>query len=327
MAEVGKMNPGGLPEDMKQADGDAMDAALSKFMEGDDEDELQGAPEEEREQEAEEADPVTQPEAEEAAEEGEGQPPQFSDFDYARALSALERDGWGTEDVQALSRDQVVRIGLKRDSVQKTVDGKFAEAARLKALLGETSPKEPNEGRPGTGDSAPAESSDPTAGADLASLAGPVVEAMEEGDTEKARAALVDLVTKASQPKPAGPDTALELLLADRAERRLSGRYEGDISKLRDLAANLGAIGRHADKQGLARFDALLEEALRIEDSEVKQNKTSTSRAPERRGARGPIASQPAKPKPATEREKQDDLIWAVLNGERDPSKLSSHMR
>lgn len=256
----------------------------------------------------------------EAPEEGSENTVEYTPTDRAKARLALGRDGWTDEEIDNLPEEAWVARGLARDANQRTVDGKLAEAGRLRHLTG-SQQEESNEGRRESDDSASAEFGDSqTAGANLASLAGPVVEAIEEGDTDKARDLLVELVQKAGQqatPQQQGVDPTLEIVLADRAQRRLEGRYEGDIPTLMGLAEKLGEEGFASDKKGLDRYDTLLDEALRrVGGGRVSQN-NSTSRARRRRGSAKPISgTKGTERKPDSQDERLDNAISLIMSKE-----------
>lgn len=245
--------------------------------------------------------------------------PSYTDDDYHTAWQALRRDGWSADSINAMDRGMLVQQGLERAERQREVDAAFSERAQLRRQLGLDS-TEASEGPDESGDSgASRESSDSSFGADLALEARPVAERIAElDDPEQIAQALAGFVAKAIQSQV---HQATELSqLEGRAQELADGRYEGDIRTLMDEAKLLGSAGRHANLSGMARFDALIEDALRLQGAGSQTN--STNRAEKRRGARPPIPSKRSTGKPRSADESVDARLRAIFAGERDVSKL-----
>ena len=245
--------------------------------------------------------------------------PSHTDDDYHAAWQALRRDGWSADSINAMDRDTLVQQGLERVERQREVDAAFAERAQLRRQLGLDS-TEASEGPDESGDSGDSrESSDSSVGADLALEARPVAERIAElDDPEQIAQALAGFVAKAVQSQM---HQATELSqLEGRARELAEGRYEGDISALMEEAQGLGSAGRHADLTGMARYDALIEDALRLQGAVPQTN--STNRAERKRGARPPIPSKRSTGKPRSADESVDARLRAIFAGERDVGKL-----
>lgn len=314
-----------IPLDEQAAHDAAVDALLESTL-AEDSDDL--PPQEEAEGEEEEDSfegPITYDEGEGDEEGSEEEPeettPEWSKDDLATAWQALRRDGWTPEDIEEMDEGKQVRLGLAARERQRQVDSKLS--ARGQQAAGDSDRSEASEGQAEFDDSGESREFDDSAvGADLALEARPVVEKlMELDDPEEGARLLADLVSKTSQKHV---QAALAVMrLEQRAEKRLAGQYEGDISKLMDEAQALGKAGRHADKTGVERFDALLEDALRLSGVEVARN-TSTNRSRKARAARPPMTGKRVSAKPRSEAERLDARLNAILNGERDTSKLRS---
>lgn len=313
-----------IPQDEQAAHDAAVDALLEATLAEDADDQPAEEPADEEEDSFE--GPITYDEADEgdavedeaAEEQPEETTPAWSEEDRANAFLALRRSGLEEEDIQAMSPDAMVRAGLRAREVQRKVDAKFATGQ----VDGGSDSSEAPEGQAEFDDSgASREFDDSAVGADLASEARPVVEKlMELDDPEEGAAMLADLVSKAAS-RQAAQQVQL-LRLEQRAAQRLGG-YEGDISKLMDEAQKLGQAGRHSDKTGMERFDALLDDAARLSGIEVSRT-TSTNRSAKSRAARPPMQGKRVAAKPRSEAERLDARMNAILNGERDVSKLRS---
>ena len=313
--------PAGNPEPLVSQEDlaakSAADDALLASILGGSEPEEEVEPEEVLEAEEEDAE---EPEAEEA--EGEEEPTAtFTEDDHATAWQALRRDGWDPEAIKAMDRDSMIRAGLKRAQNQRDVDGVFSERAQLRQKLGLGS-SEADEVKPGTRDSAKAESGDPGTGTDLDSLARPVAEKIADmDDPEEVASALAGFVKQALQSQM--HELRTEQKLRERALRLVGSDFEGDVDSLMQEASSLGAAGRHGDKTGLARFDALFTDALKLSGVSAAQGQTSTSRTKPKTGTRPPITGTKGKPKPRTKEERDDAILAAIIKGGvRDERKL-----
>jgi len=301
--------------DIPEAEADAHEAQVDAFLadtlvDGDDFDSLA------------EPEPVdVDYEEVEAGEAGaaDSDTPSHTEDDYHTAWQALRRDGWSAESINAMDRSVLVRQGLERAERQREVDAAFSERAQLRRQLGLDSTEAP-EGPDESGDSGYArESSDSSVGADLALEARPVAERIAElDDPEQIAQALAGFVAKAIQSQM---HQVTELSqLESRAQELADGRYEGDISTLMNEAKLLGGAGRHANLTGMARYDALIEDALRLQGAGTQTN--STNRAEKKRGARPPIPSKRSTGKPRSADESVDARLRAIFAGERDVGKL-----
>lgn len=291
---------GGLP-----GDGDADGA-----------EELEGEPQEE------EAPPLGD-EEELVEAPAEDQPEAPSETDRLQARVALKRDGWSEGDIDALPQESWIQRGLARAEAQAKNDEVYAERDRLRSLNGEPT-SDSNSGQPGASD--PQGASDPAmAGAvDLTELAGPVAEHIAEmSDPEEVAQALASFVGQAVT--QATQEQRREAELEGRAREIASGRYEGDLAQVKQLAASLAQQGLHADKSGAEKFDALVDSALAaLGAPAVETQNNSTSTAPPKRAARAPMGGRKAGPKPRTREQVLDARLSRILSGERDQSKLNA---
>ncbi len=266
--------------------------------------------------------------AEDAPESGAAPEVSYTGAEHAKAFLALQRDGWTEEEINDLPKGAMVRRGLERGLGQREVDRKIAEAGRTRNQQSDASNVEPNEEARESVDSAQVEFGDSqSAGADLASLALPAAEAIANmSDPKEIARELGKLLTNPAFRQTAPTDqSTLDVVLADRAERNLKGRYEGDTTALIAKAQRLGEVGEHADKKGLARFDALLDDALKLSGQEVVPQDNSTSRAtPERQGSRPPIRGTKPPTRDRTEDDMWADRISAVINGERNVDRINA---
>jgi len=310
-----------IPADELAAHGAAVDARIEELMGNTpDEDALESI---EAEDEAELDEESAELDEYADADESDETPAAHSKVSLLRAWAALERDGWSEEQIEALGDKTVLSIGLARAKSQDKNDEVYAERDRYRSKNGMAPVLDSNEEKPGASDPAQdARASDPTtAGVDLTSLAGPVSAAIAEmNDPEEIAAHLASFVGKAVSQAVAEERKNSEL--SARALRAAEGRFEGDINEVKDLAMYYRSKGRHGDKEGLARFDALIEDAVRsLGTAGVTQN-NNTSPAPLKRGARRPSGSKTPPPKSRTEDELFSARLARIEAGERDVSKL-----